>query len=101
MAIDRPVCAQLLIALTLSLLGRTAGGNGVSATMALIGLVLVICCCDWLWVLRHDVDLVTGFYIVGAACVLLLGFAVASLRSHVTQEGVGPTTIASCTSGRP
>jgi hypothetical protein len=37
MAIDRPVCAQLLIALTLSLLGRTAGGNGVSATMALMG----------------------------------------------------------------
>ena len=71
----------LLIALALSFLGRNAAGNGVSALVALIGLALVIFCCDWLWRFRHVLNLLTGFYIVVAACVLLSGFAAASMRA--------------------
>ena len=70
----------LLCALVLSLIGRNATSNGVSAMVALIGLVLIIFCGDYLYEFRSDFSFVTGFYVVVAACVLLFGFAVASMR---------------------
>ena len=48
--------------------------------VALIGLVLIIFCGDYLYEFRSDFSFVTGFYVVVAACVLLFGFAVASMR---------------------
>lgn len=70
----------LLFAFMLSLVGRNATSNAVSALVALIGLALVVFCSDYLYEFRSAFSLVTGFYVVVAACVLLFGFAVTSLR---------------------
>lgn len=76
----------LLIALVLSYLGRDAVGSGVSALVAVLGLVLVIFCCDYLWEFRHDFDILTGFWIVVASSVLLVGFAGAAMRADASHE---------------
>lgn len=67
--------ALLLIALCLTLVTGSYEGNMFDGILAVIGMALVIFCIDWVYELRQVVDYVTGFWVVMAACVFLLGSA--------------------------
>ena len=75
------IFALLLMSLCLSFLARSSEGHMIDSILAVVGLVLVIFCIDWVYDLRQVVDYVTGFWVVIAGCLVLTGSASISIMS--------------------
>jgi len=70
----------LLVAFVVRVFTLRSYGATVDWVVAGIGFVLVICCVDWLWLLRHELSYITGFWIVAASSVAMTGFGLAGAR---------------------
>jgi hypothetical protein len=62
-----------------SIVGWFARSPRVDAITALVGATLTVFLVRWLWLLRSDYNLLTGFWLTIAAGVLVFLFGVASV----------------------
>lgn len=73
------MCIALVLCVSLNVGAERAAIGGV---VIVVGLVLTAVCADWIWLLRHHIDVIIGFWLVVGASVAVLVSSIA----YVTHE---------------